>query len=103
MRTTRLRHDEFVGQPARLLAFLIALALMPGALYAQGSGGGIQGRVTDSSEAVIPGAAVQVKGRSGFSRTVTTDAEGKFAVGPDLRPLEANHSTFPLVARGSSM
>jgi len=53
---------------------------MTSLLYAQQPEGAIEGRVMDSSESVIPGAAVQVKGPSGFACTVTTDATGKFVV-----------------------
>src|SRR5437016_6242357 len=58
------------------MKLLIAMTMMASSLSAQA----IQGRVTDSSEAVIPGAEVQVIGPSGFARTVITDLEGKFIV-----------------------
>src|SRR5437867_3340398 len=59
---------------------LIAAAMTPSAVYAQALRGAIQGRVIDSSGAVIPGASVQLKGPSGFARTATTDGEGRYTV-----------------------
>jgi Carboxypeptidase regulatory-like domain len=55
----------------------IALAAAPAlAQYGQ-STGGIQGRVTDESGGVLPGAQVTIKG-PGAPQTVYTDARGEF-------------------------
>ncbi len=84
MKTNRLRirplENVLVPAGNLLCLTLIAMAAMAGVLCAQRPEGAIEGRVMDSSESVIPGAAVQVKGPSGFARTVTTDATGKFTV-----------------------
>jgi hypothetical protein len=63
----------------KCMPLLLAAATIACALEAQGTGS-IQGRVTDSSDAVIPGATVQVKGPSGLTRTATTDAAGDYAI-----------------------
>jgi hypothetical protein len=68
-----------------LLCFVSAI---PEFVYCQGTGGSIQGRVTDESGAALPGASVDARQTvTGQSRTVTTDADGfyKFSelrVGP---------------------
>jgi len=54
--------------------------MLPGVLHGQSRDGVIQGRLADSSNAVIPGASVLLNGSAGFSRTVTTDAEGKYII-----------------------
>jgi Carboxypeptidase regulatory-like domain len=56
------------------------------------SSGVIQGVVTDSTNAVVPGAKVEVRNPvSGYSRTVTTDAAGRFSL-PNL-PFNPYHLT----------
>jgi protocatechuate 3,4-dioxygenase beta subunit len=60
-----------------VLAFAIT-ACLPNRLAAQelsGTKGGLQGTVTDSSGAVVPGASVTVTGNSD-TRTVSTDSTG---------------------------
>jgi hypothetical protein len=90
-----MRKPDLAGQtPARITlrrktlgrmkfvwwAWLCMIAMLPTVLHTQSRGGAIEGRLTDSSNAVIPGASVQVQGSAGFSRIVTTDAEGKYAI-----------------------
>jgi hypothetical protein len=56
------------------------------------SSGIIQGVVTDSTNAVVPGAKVEIHNPvSGYSRTVTTDAAGRFSL-PNL-PFNPYHLT----------
>jgi TonB-dependent receptor len=66
---------------SKLLSIVIAAmtlgAAAPGAALAQSRSGSIQGRVTDSSHAVLPGALVTIT--PGGARAVT-DASGDFAV-----------------------
>ena len=61
--------------------------LLPSALSAQGeTTSAILGQVTDSSGAVIPGATVRITNRdTGLTRTVRTDAAGRFNF-PQLLP-----------------
>jgi hypothetical protein len=58
--------------------FLAALSLSA-SLWAQ-EGGSISGTVTDTSEAVIPGAAVKVSNNAGLSRDTKTDEAGQYSV-----------------------
>jgi hypothetical protein len=47
------------------------------------NGGSIEGLITDSSGAIVPGAAVVIADRdSGFSKSVVTDKAGLYSVGP---------------------
>jgi hypothetical protein len=56
------------------------------------SSGIIQGVVTDSTNAVVPGATVEIRNPvSGYSRSVTTDASGRFSL-PNL-PFNPYHLT----------
>jgi hypothetical protein len=58
---------------------LVAVAA-PGALYAQSNSGSIQGTVTDSTGAMLPGASVTLGNPvSGYSRSVVTDSTGRYA------------------------
>ena len=54
----------------------------PGAVAAQPEAATtvLQGKVSDSSGAVMVGATVTARNAAGFSRTTTTDAEGKFVI-----------------------
>ena len=56
---------------------LVAAALVAMAAWGQQTSGTLRGRVTDSSGAVIPGAAVSLAGPGG-ARTTTTDATGAY-------------------------
>src|SRR5262245_18188412 len=62
-------------------AFLLALALLfPTLAYAQ-TNGRFVGVVLDQTGAVIPGATVVIKNeRTGDTRTVTSNAEGRYVV-----------------------
>ena len=72
-----------------LLLILLALgALVPSAASAQATAvtGQIEGRVADSSDAVLPGVTVTVRNtQTGFSRNTTTDGEGRYRL--SLLPL----------------
>jgi Carboxypeptidase regulatory-like domain len=75
-------------------AFLLAisLALGLGAHAQSGSSTSITGMVLDPSGAVVPGAAVELRNPvSGFSRSVATDAAGKFVI-PNI-PFNPYHLT----------
>jgi hypothetical protein len=76
--SSRIHNHIFkIGSLLVLVAFAIA-ACLPMRLSAQelsGTKGGLQGVVTDSSGAVVPGAQVTVTGNSD-SRTVTTNGSG---------------------------
>lgn len=69
---------------AAVLSFLSAVAI-PNHLFAQVAGtASISGRVTDPSGAAVPAAMVAIQNTAtGVSQTVTTDAQGRYAV-PDL-------------------
>lgn len=48
--------------------------------YGQVTTGQISGNVTDPTGAIVSGATVNVRGESGFNRTVTTNDDGNFAL-----------------------
>jgi hypothetical protein len=63
------------------LAFIIVVFSFCYQASAQTSSGMIQGVVTDPSNAVIPGAKVEIHNPvSGYDRTVTTDGSGRFSL-----------------------
>ncbi len=63
-----------------LVAFLFCV--VADHLRAQGTSGSINGTVTDTTGAVIPGATVTVLGPvSGFNQTMQTDANGQYRIG----------------------
>ena len=63
------------------LAFIIVVFSLCYQASAQTSSGMIQGVVTDPSNAVIPGAKVEIHNPvSGYDRTVTTDGSGRFSL-----------------------
>jgi hypothetical protein len=64
------------------LAFVVVLFLLCYQASAQTSNSGtIQGVVTDQTNAVVPGAKVEIHNPvSGYSRTVTTDGAGRFSL-----------------------
>ena len=63
----------------RILILTALLAVAGASLgWAQGTTGGITGRVADAQGLAVPGVAVTVTGPQG-SRTFTTDADGRFA------------------------
>src|SRR5579863_2388966 len=68
-----------------LMVVLLMAGTYIGAL-AQSISGALHGTVTDSSGAVIPGAAIEVRNLANAQiRTATTDGRGYYAV-PDLAP-----------------
>jgi hypothetical protein len=70
-----------VGLGVRVFVFLL---LACSALFAQKITGDIEGNVTDSSGAVVPGATVTVQSTgTGLVRTVTASSSGSFRI-PDL-------------------
>jgi hypothetical protein len=67
-----------------LALVLVALLLLGLPAVAQPTSGTLAGRVVDAQNLAVPGATVTVTGNQG-SKTVTTDAEGRFLV-PFLTP-----------------
>jgi hypothetical protein len=66
---------------SRLAAFFIVLFFSIVAYGQSGSSGSITGVVTDSAGAVVPNATIEARNPvSGFSRTTSTDASGKFTI-----------------------
>ena len=58
---------------------MYAIALLLGFVLAQVTTGTISGTISDSTGAVLPGAAVNLKSvEKGISRTVTTDEGGRY-------------------------
>src|ERR1051326_1565845 len=82
------------------LAFIAAMFLFCFQAFAQTSSSGtIQGTVTDPTNAVIPGAKVEIHNPvSGYTRTVTSDSTGKFSI-PNV-PFNPYHLT--VTAKGFS-
>src|ERR1041385_944616 len=68
-------------------AFILTLLIVPSIVaQTQSTTGTIQGTVVDANGAVVPGANVEIKNLgTNFSRTLTTDDEGRF-VAPLLQP-----------------
>ena len=65
------------------LTFSFAAAPAGFAQVVSTNGGSIEGLITDSSGAIVPGAAVVIADRdSGFSKSVVTDKAGLYSVGP---------------------
>ncbi|HEX8817990.1 MAG TPA: TonB-dependent receptor [Terriglobales bacterium] len=66
----------------KLLLFSLLIFMPPGSLWAESSGSSIiTGIVADPSGAVVPSATVEIHNPvSGFDRTATTDATGKFTI-----------------------
>jgi outer membrane receptor protein involved in Fe transport len=62
-----------------LLATLLLLLIFPAALFAQASGASLGGRVTDQTEAGLPGVTVTATNTStGFNRSVVTGSDGGY-------------------------
>ena len=81
---------------AKILVFYLSLATglsfwpVAGIAQSTGNAGSITGTVSDPTEAVVPGATVQILNPvSEYSRTATTDSAGKFSF-PNV-PLNAYH------------
>src|SRR5258707_396704 len=69
------------GAVAKTLLLFTAAALLafPHAANAQAVSGSIEGRVTDSSGAVVPNATVTIRNTDlGTARTITTSRDGAF-------------------------
>ncbi len=65
----------------RTTLFIFLLTLITQSAFSQGTGGSIQGRVTDESGAALPGASVEARQIViGTSRTVSTDAGGSYKI-----------------------
>jgi hypothetical protein len=67
------------------LTLTFAFAATPASLaqVVSTNGGSIEGIITDSSGAIVPGAAIVIADRdSGFSKSVVTDRAGLYSVGP---------------------
>jgi len=64
----------------RLLFVIVATIAWPVAIYAQTVTGTLQGTVTDTTGAVVPGVAVMVRNvETGQERTLTTNSEGYYS------------------------
>ena len=64
-----------------LLPIVVLVALLPGHAHGQDFRGGITGRVSDSSAALLPGATVTaVNTATSVSSTTTTNTEGSYTV-----------------------
>jgi len=87
----------------RLLALLGVLLLASCWLFAQGESGTISGIVTDSSNAVVPGATVTVVSTgTGLTRSATTASAGEYAITnlpPATYTLTIEHSGFDKYSR----
>src|SRR5689334_859037 len=69
---------------SRALVGVLAGLTLSALLQAQGTNGTIQGTVTDPSGSVVTGAKVDIKNlRTGVTRSVTTNEQGRYRV-PDL-------------------
>jgi hypothetical protein len=62
-----------------LSVLLLVLSIAPESILAQGPDGTLQGQVTDTSGAVVPGAVVQVTNPSGSARTASTNVTGTYS------------------------
>ncbi len=61
------------------LTLSVAFAMLPTAVFAQGSGGTLTGRATDEQNAALPGVTITAADPStGTSRVVVTDADGSY-------------------------
>lgn len=61
------------------LTLSVAFAMLPTAVFAQGSGGALTGRATDEQNAALPGVTITaVDPATGTSRVVVTDADGSY-------------------------
>jgi hypothetical protein len=78
---------------SRLAAFSLVVLFSTAAYSQSGSSGSITGIVSDPSGAVVASATVEVRNPvSGFSRTTSTDASGKFTI-PNV-PFNPYHLTI---------
>ena len=75
-----------------MLLRMMMLALIPVAIWAQGSGAMVTGLVTDASGAVVPGATVTVTNRNtGIASRSETNEAGLYVL-PTLIPELRHHA-----------
>ena len=64
-----------------LVVFCLGFILSPGHLFGQAATASITGRVTDASNAAVPGATVSIKNTAtSATQTATTDEQGRYAL-----------------------
>ena len=69
----------FKGMQAAVFPFLILLTTVPVFAQSSATAGTIDGKVTDPTGAVVPGAQVKIHNPvSGFSQTAASDGAGQF-------------------------
>ncbi len=86
-----------VSKPAAI-SFALLLLVIP-RLYAQAGSGGLHGRVTDPSGAVIPQAAITATSSSGAKVSANTNAQGNY----ELKGLAAGSYTVTTQAKGFAL
>jgi hypothetical protein len=80
MRPELERQKQLMGV-LKVSLLILVLIVIPQSVFSQGTGGSIQGRVTDESGAALTGASVEARQTiTGTSRTVTTDADGSYKI-----------------------
>ncbi len=88
---------------ARLPAALLVLALLPTLAFGQATTGTINGVVTDTTKAILPGVTILVTSTgTGVTRTVTTDERGRyrvFSLTPGTYKVTADLTGFAPVTR----
>src|ERR1700737_4705892 len=83
-----------------IFILVLSVCVAVPALFGQSNSGIVAGTVTDPAGAVVPGATVSVQNPvSGYSRTMVTDAAGRFQF-PNL-PLNSYHFTATAAGFGS--
>jgi hypothetical protein len=98
----RSGYGYFTAGAATLLAgsLLFSLGGATPALHAQAisvNGGSIQGTITDSTGAVVPGANILLTSKeTGYSKSLKTDGSGVYSVGP----LNPGHYVLNITAQG---
>src|ERR1044071_229305 len=78
---TRIRIAKSLGSTIAVLSVLCSWLMFSFSIYAQpeAAGGSIEGIVTDSSAAVLPGVAIEVKNSdTGFTRSLVTNDVGRY-------------------------
>jgi hypothetical protein len=86
------------SRPLLLVGFLVLL--LPNLLFAQTNAGSLSGRVTDASDAALPGVTITATNAStGFNRTVVTETDGTYRF-PSL-PIGTYEVTADLAGFGS--
>ncbi len=80
-RGTRIPTAKTLGSTIAVLSVLCSWLMLPSPIYAQpeAAAGSIEGTVTDSSAAVLPGVAIEVKNSdTGFTRSLVTNDVGRY-------------------------